>query len=100
MTYNAEELEVYLGLSFSTGETTGPEVPSMCVTLLACWGWLMQAECSHSSYPSNAVLLGLCGAWGGQLQPHPFVLGFLQWCLAYGYLPADLVRGTEGRNVL
>lgn len=76
-----------LGSLFSTGETTVPEVPSRCVTLLACWGWVMQSECSHSFYPSNAVLLGLRGAWGGGASASPLCSGIFTmvsclWVLA------------------
>lgn len=41
----------------------------------------MPSACSHSSYPSNAVCLGLCGAGGvSALLP---VLGFSQGCLVH-----------------
>lgn len=50
-------LNVYLGLSFPTGET---------IDLALCQpgGGVMWSECSHSSYLSKVVLLSLCVSEG------------------------------------
>ena len=59
----------------------------------------MRSACSHSSYPSNAGCLDLCGA-RGVFQPHLHVLGFSQWCLVNEVVSFLLVRGSEVRNNL
>lgn len=54
------ELDTHLGCSFPSGGTIGPGV-SLNTSLSWPGGRAMQAECSCFSYPSNAVLLRLCG---------------------------------------
>ena len=55
--------------------------------------------CSHSSYPFNAVCLGLQGTGGPSALPH--VLGSFQWCLVFEWmLVVLLVRRSKLRDDL
>lgn len=56
----------------------------------------MQSECSHSSYSSNAFLLGLCGS-RGVLLLHPLDSGIFTMvtCLRIvGFLVRGMMLGT------
>ena len=54
-------LDVYPWLSVPTRGTVGSDEKSWLHTVPAC-GPVVRRACSYSSYPSNAVCLGLCGA--------------------------------------
>ena len=56
----------------------------------------MQAACSHSSYPSNGVHLGL---WCEVVpQPHSQVLGFSQWCPVHELLFVVVFVGEQSEE--
>ena len=91
------------GSSMSTMGSLFPIIglggPSKCATVPA-WKMGDVVRVKLLLLSSNVALLGLCGPeW--VFQPHPLVLGFLQWCLVHGLLLVGLlVRKTNIRNDL
>ena len=84
--------------SFPIGGAVGSGETSLCgVTLVR--ERAMQPMCSHLSYTSNAVCLGLC-ITGGFFNFNPHVPGFSQWCFLDEWLLVALVRGSKVRNYL